>query len=205
MTARLVLLASGSGTNLQAVLDACTDRTLDAEVVLVVVNRRSAFAASRAERHGIPSVFRPLGPFRERLGEGQDARRAYDASLAEEIATYDPDLVVQAGWMHLFSSSFLDRFPGQVINLHPALPGMFPGAQAIEDAWVAHQQLGLDHTGVMVHWVPDEGVDDGPVLASERVPILAGDTRESLEARMHEVEHRLLVSALAEVVKGERR
>ena len=181
MTSRLVVLATGSGSNLQAILDACADGTLEAKVVLVVVNRRTAYAAERAAAVGVPSVYRPMGPFREAVPD--DARRArerYDAALAAEIADARPDLIVQAGWMHLFTSAFLDRFPGMVVNLHPALPGAFPGAHAIDDAWAAHETDGLNHTGVMVHLVPDEGVDDGPVLASQRVPITADDTRETL-------------------------
>ena len=202
MTSRLVVLATGSGSNLQAILDACADGTLEAEVVLVVVNRRTAFAAERAAAAGVPSVYRPMGPFREAVPD--DARRArerYDAALAAEIADARPDLIVQAGWMHLFTSAFLDRFPGMVVNLHPALPGAFPGAHAIDDAWAAHETDGLDHTGVMVHLVPDEGVDDGPVLASQRVPITAGDTRETLEARLHEVEHELFVATIADYLR----
>lgn len=202
MTSRLVVLATGSGSNLQAILDACADGTLEAEVVLIVVNRRTAFAAERAAAAGVPSVYRPMGPFREAVPD--DARRArerYDAALAAEIADARPDLIVQAGWMHLFTSAFLDRFPGMVVNLHPALPGAFPGAHAIDDAWAAHETDGLDHTGVMVHLVPDEGVDDGPVLASQRVPITAGDTRETLEARLHEVEHELFVATIADYLR----
>ena len=202
MTSRLVVLATGSGSNLQAILDACADGTLEAEVVLIVVNRRTAFAAERAAAAGVPSVYRPMGPFREAVPD--DARRArerYDAALATEIADARPDLIVQAGWMHLFTSAFLDRFPGMVVNLHPALPGAFPGAHAIDDAWAAHETDGLDHTGVMVHLVPDEGVDDGPVLASQRVPITAGDTRETLEARLHEVEHELFVATIADYLR----
>lgn len=202
MTSRLVVLATGSGSNLQAILDACADGTLEAEVVLVVVNRRTAYAAERAAAAGVPSVYRPMGPFREAVPD--DARRArerYDAALAAEIADARPDLIVQAGWMHLFTSAFLDRFPGMVVNLHPALPGAFPGADAIDDAWAAHETDGLDHTGVMVHLVPDEGVDDGPVLASQRVPITADDTRETLEARLHEVEHELFVATIADYLR----
>jgi len=205
VTGRLVVLASGSGSNLQAILDACADGSLDASVVLVVVNRRSAGAADRARLVGVPATFRPLGPFREQMGEGRAAREAYDAALADEIASHEPDLVVQAGWMHLFTSSFLDRFPGRVLNLHPALPGTFPGPRAIDDAWAAHEETGLDHTGVMVHFVPDEGVDDGPVVMSERVAIVGGDTRASLEDRIHSVEHRLLVEAVRQVLKGDDR
>lgn len=199
MTSRLVVLATGSGSNLQAILDACADGTLAAEVVLVVVNRRTAYAADRAAAAGVPSVYRPMGPFREAVPDDpRRARERYDAALAAEIADVRPDLIVQAGWMHLFTSAFLDRFPGMVVNLHPALPGAFPGANAIDDAWAAHETDGLDHTGIMVHLVPDEGVDDGPVLASQRVPITADDTRETLEARLHEVEHELFVATIAD-------
>lgn len=203
MTSRLVVLATGSGSNLQAILDACADGTLEAEVVLVVVNRRTAYAAERAAAAGVPSVYRPMGPFREAVPDDpRRARERYDAALAAEIADARPDLIVQAGWMHLFTSAFLDRFPGMVVNLHPALPGAFPGAHAIDDAWAAHETDGLDHTGVMVHLVPDEGVDDGPVLASQRVPIMANDTRETLEARLHEVEHELFVAAIADYLRS---
>ena len=202
MTSRLVVLATGSGSNLQAVLDACADGTLAAEVVLVVVNRRTASAADRAAAAGVPSVYRPMGPFREAVPDDpRRARERYDAALAAEIADVRPDLIVQAGWMHLFTSAFLDRFPGMVVNLHPALPGAFPGAHAIDDAWAAHETDGLDHTGIMVHLVPDEGVDDGPVLASQRVPITADDTRETLEARLHEVEHELFVATIADYLR----
>lgn len=202
MTSRLVVLATGSGSNLQAILDACADGTLAAEVVLVVVNRRTASAADRAAAAGVPSVYRPMGPFREAVPDDpRRARERYDAALAAEIADVRPDLIVQAGWMHLFTSAFLDRFPGMVVNLHPALPGAFPGAHAIDDAWAAHETDGLDHTGIMVHLVPDEGVDDGPVLASQRVPITADDTRETLEARLHEVEHELFVATIADYLR----
>mgnify|MGYP001241334241 FL=1 len=203
MTSRLVVLATGSGSNLQAILDACADGTLAAEVVLVVVNRRTAYAADRAAAAGVPSVYRPMGPFREAVPDDpRRARERYDAALAAEIADVRPDLIVQAGWMHLFTSAFLDRFPGMVVNLHPALPGAFPGAHAIDDAWAAHETDGLDHTGIMVHLVPDEGVDDGPVLASQRVPITADDTRETLEARLHEVEHELFVATIADYLRA---
>lgn len=201
MTPRLVLLASGSGSNVQAILDACTSGSLEATVELVVVNRRSARAADRARQAGVPAVYRPMAPFRQQYVDARDAREAYDAALADEVADRHPDLIVQAGWMHLFTSVFLDRFPGRVLNLHPALPGAFPGAQAIDEAWAAHQHEGLDHTGVMVHFVPDEGVDDGPVVASERIEIRDGDTRAELEERIHIVEHRLLVAAVSQVLK----
>ena len=202
MTARLVVLASGSGTNLQALLDAIDDGRLDARVVAVYVNRREAFARERARRAGIIDAYVPLRPVLEAHDDRATGRRAYDAALADAVATHAPDLVVLAGWMHVLSSAFLERFPRKVVNLHPALPGAFPGAHAIDDAWAAHERDGLDHTGVMVHLVPDEGVDDGPVLASREVPILPDDDRERLEARIHAVEHELLVEVVRSLVSS---
>jgi len=103
---------------------------------------------------------------------------------------------VLAGWMHLFSRAFLGRFPGRVLNLHPALPGQFPGTDAIARAYEAAQRGEIDHTGVMVHLVPDEAVDAGPVVLQEAVPIRPEDTLADLEARIHVVEHRLIVEAV---------
>ncbi len=200
MTARLVVLASGSGSNLGTILDACAAGRMDAQVVLVAYNRAGAYAAERAEQHGVPAHYAPLGPYRRGPGSAAEQRRAYDADLATVVAAAEPDLVILAGWMHLFSDAFLGRFAGRVVNLHPALPGCFPGANAIDDAWAAHLRDGLDHTGVMIHLVPDEGIDDGPVLATERVDIRSDDTRESLEERIHAVEHRLLVDTIASVI-----
>jgi formyltetrahydrofolate-dependent phosphoribosylglycinamide formyltransferase len=200
VTGRLVVLASGSGSNLQALIDAIAGGRLDASIEAVYVNRRSAYARERADDHGIPQNFVPLGPFRDAYAEPRKAREAYDTALAGRIAEHRPDAIVLAGWMHIFTSAFLDQFAGKVINLHPALPGTFPGANAIDDAWAAHQTSGLERTGVMIHLVPDEGLDDGPVLASAAVPIRSDDTRESLEQRIHDLEHELLVSAVADLI-----
>jgi folate-dependent phosphoribosylglycinamide formyltransferase PurN len=104
--------------------------------------------------------------------------------------------------MRILTSAFLDRFPNRVINLHPALPATFPGTHAIERAFKAYQCGEIDHTGVMVHFVPDEGVDDGPVLATEIIPIRPTDTLDSLEVHIHEVEHKLLVEALKKVIEN---
>jgi phosphoribosylglycinamide formyltransferase-1 len=193
--ARLVVLISGSGTNLQAILDACREGTLPARVAAVVSNKREAFGLERARRAGVPAIAKPRP-------KEQD-RREYDSELAELVASYEPDWVILAGWMRVLSSNFLNRFPGRVMNLHPALPGAFPGTQAIERAYEAFRRGEIKNTGVMVHLVPDEGVDCGPVLQLEEVPILAEDTVETLEARIHPVEHRLLVAAIRNAV-GER-
>ena len=200
MTARLVVLASGSGTNLQALIDAVAAGRLEAEVTRVIVNRRDAQARARARRAGIPEECRPLGPYVDGAPDRREARRSYDSDLADAVAIGRPDLVVLAGWMHLLSMAFLDRFPGRVVNLHPALPGMFPGATAIDETWEAYQAGEVASAGVMVHYVVDEGVDDGPVIASEQVPIHDDDSSETVGARIHEVEHRLLVDAVASVL-----
>lgn len=199
MTARLVVLISGNGSNLQAILDATRHKILDAQVVAVVSNRKDAFGLQRAEKAGVPVRHVSLKSW---LELGKD-RRAYDAALAEIVAEYDPDLVVLAGWMLVLSAEFLDRFPWRVVNLHPALPGTFPGAHAIEDAYTAYKQGKVKKTGVMVHLVPDEAVDAGPVIESEDVAISPNDTLESLRARIHVVEHRVLITALSRLIAGD--
>lgn len=185
---RLVVLISGNGSNLQAILDACASGELPAQVVAVVSNKAEAFGLERARRAGVPALVKSKP-------KEQD-RREYDAELAERVAPYRPDWVVMAGWMRVLSRAFIDRFPNRVINLHPALSGAFPGAHAIADAFQAFQRGEIQNTGVMLHLAPDEGVDSGPVLAQEAVPIQADDTLETLEARVHAVEHRLVVNTL---------
>jgi phosphoribosylglycinamide formyltransferase-1 len=194
---RLVVLASGFGSNLQAIIDACASGDLDAEVAAVVCDRKKAYSLERAEEAGIPSRYHPWKPYKE---AGKD-RRVYDADLAEIVAAFGPALVILAGWMRVLTSAFLDRYPMRVVNLHPALPGTYPGTHAIERAWNDFQAGATDRTGVMVHYVPDEGVDVGPVIAQEIVPIAKEDTLESLEERIHRVEHRLLVQAIQRALK----
>jgi len=188
MKTRLVVLISGNGSNLQAILDACTSGELPALVVTVISNKPEAYGLTRARKAGVEAIHFPKLE--------NESRRDYDTRLANCVTTKLPDYVVLAGWMRILSSAFLSCFPNRVINLHPALPGTFPGTHAIERAFEAHQAGDIDHTGVMVHLVPDEGVDNGPVLAVEIVPIQAEDTLESLEKRVHEVEHKILVAVL---------
>ena len=190
---RLVVLLSGFGSNLQAILDACNSGELPARVVAVISNKREAYGLERAHQVGIPAEYKPK--FKD-----QD-RRAYDVELADLVASYKPDWIVLAGWMRVLSSAFLDRFSNRVVNLHPALPGTFPGTEAIPRAFEAYQRGEIQHTGVMVHLVPDEGVDAGPVLAQETVPIHPDDTAETLEERVHDVEHRVLVATLKGLCK----
>jgi len=196
----LAVLVSGNGSNLQAIIDACESKRLaDTRVSVVVSNRKAAYALKRAAKHGIPTIYHPLRPYRV----AKHTRAEYDADLASKLSAYPVDLVVMAGWMHIFTIEFLRHFSGRVINIHPALPGMFPGAHGIVEAFEAFQRGEIDHTGVMVHYVPDEGVDEGPVIAYERVPIEAGDTLDSVEARIHAVEHDLYICAIAQAIASQ--
>jgi phosphoribosylglycinamide formyltransferase 1 len=188
LPARLVVLISGYGSNLQAILDACRQGMLPAQVVAVFSNQPEAFGLERACKEGIPAITRVYH-------KGQD-RAEYDQELAEAVNIYQPDWVVLAGWMRILSNAFISRFPNRVVNLHPALPGTFPGTHAIERAFMAFQDGLIEQTGVMVHLVTDEGVDNGPLLAQQVVPIEPSTTLEILAAQMHAVEHKLLVETL---------
>ena len=188
MNSRLVVLISGNGSNLQAILDACKSGDLSAEVVSVISNKADAYGLIRAKNAGVEAV--------HFAKQGDESRNEYDARLAELVASKKPNNVVLAGWMRILTSSFLNHFPNRVVNLHPALPDTFLGTHAIERAFEAYQRGEIEHTGIMVHLVPDEGVDNGPVLATEIVPINKDDTLETLETRAHQTEHILLVKTL---------
>jgi len=188
---RLVVLVSGSGSNLQAIIDACADEQLPAEVVAVVSNKPDVFALQRADAAGVPAVHVGVHPGEERAD--------YDARLADVVAGFDPDLVVLAGWMRILTMSFLGWFPERVVNLHPALPGELPGTGAIGTAWEEAVAGTRTRTGVMVHLVPDEGVDDGPVLATAIVPIDVQAGFDAFAALVHRAEHRLLVDTLGDL------
>ena len=192
MSSRLVILISGNGSNLGAILDACASGELDAHVVSVISSKADAYGLTRAKNTGVESVYFPKLE--------NESRSDYDTRLASYVAAKSPVYVILAGWMRILSSSFLSSFPNRVVNLHPALPNTFPGIHAIERAFAAYQRGEIKHTGVMVHLVPDEGVDNGPVLAAEIVPIFADDTLESLETRIHKTEHELLVKTLKEII-----
>jgi phosphoribosylglycinamide formyltransferase-1 len=191
MSSRLVVLISGNGSNLQAILDACADKTLPASVVTVISNKPEAFGLIRAQNAGVPAI-----AFTKTDGE---SRRDYDSRLAALVSTYAPDYVILAGWMRLLSNNFLSHYLNRIINLHPALPGTFPGTHAIERAYEAYQRGEIDRSGVMIHLVPDEGVDDGPTLATQEIPFQPGESLEQFEARVHEVEHWLLVETLKKI------
>jgi formyltetrahydrofolate-dependent phosphoribosylglycinamide formyltransferase len=178
-------------------MDAVADGRLPGvKVALVVSNRKDAYGIQRAIQAAVPVVYFPLAPY-TKAGR---PRQEYDAALAGVVQAFDASWVVQAGWMHVFTDAFLQQFPSRVVNLHPALPGMFPGMHGIQEAYAAYQQGKITHTGIMVHLVPDEGVDVGPVVAQAEIPIHPEDTLESLEARVHAIEHTLLVQALHDLL-----
>jgi formyltetrahydrofolate-dependent phosphoribosylglycinamide formyltransferase len=191
MSHRLAVFISGSGSNLQAILEATAEGRLNAEVVLVVSNRKKAYGLTRAENAGVPTLYFPLKPYRE---AGKN-REEYDADLAGRIGDYQPDLIVLAGWMHVLSPAFLDHFPKRVINLHPALSGTFVGVGGIEWAFEAYQKGEIEYGGCMVHYVIPE-VDAGPVIVQTPVPILPDDTLDTYEERVHATEHRIMIEAI---------
>jgi phosphoribosylglycinamide formyltransferase 1 len=178
---RIGVLASGSGSNLQALLDA------GLPVVAVASNVDGAGALDRAAAAGIAHAAFLLHTYPD--------RETRDADLADWLGLLGVDLVVCAGYMQLLTDRFLARYPGRIVNVHPALLPAFPGMHAVEDALAA----GVAETGATVH-VVDGGIDTGPVLRQERVPVLAGDTAETLHARIKEVEHRLLPEVVRELV-----
>jgi phosphoribosylglycinamide formyltransferase 1 len=190
--ARILVLISGNGTNLQAILDACAAGILAAKVVGVISNKANASGLDRAQRSGVPVE---ILPWKKNLD-----RESYDRILANIAMRYQPDWIVLAGWMRVLSMAFLGQFPGKVVNLHPALPGTFAGTHAIERAYEAYQHGQITHTGVMIHLVPDEGVDCGPVLAQHAVEMYADETLEDLELRIHQVEHVLLIETLQRLI-----
>jgi phosphoribosylglycinamide formyltransferase-1 len=174
------VLVSGEGTNLQALLDA------GLPVVAVASNVADAPALGRAAQAGIPTAAFPLEEYANR-----DDR---DTAMADWLVDHRVDLVVCAGYMHLLRPSFLERFRGRVVNVHPAPLPAFPGAHPLEDLLAA----GASAAAATVHFV-DEGVDTGEVIASEPVPVLPGDTVESLRERVHAAEHRLLPKVVSEL------
>jgi phosphoribosylglycinamide formyltransferase 1 len=180
---RFAVLVSGSGTNLQALLDA-----YPRELVVVAGNRVEAFAFERARLAGVPVQFVDPGDF--------ETRKEFDAELAERVARHDVGLVVGAGYMRVLTPVFLERFPA-MINVHPSLLPQFKGLDAVKRALEA----GMERTGVTVHFMV-EVVDAGPVIRQEVVPILPGDTEETLLERLHPVEHRMLVGAVADYFWG---
>ncbi len=185
---RLVVLASGSGTNLQAILDSVHGSD-GIEVVGVGSDKPGARALERGAAAGIDTAVFPAAAFADRLGR--------DAAMADWVESHHPDLIVLAGYMQLLSEPFVARFRGRIVNIHPALLPQFPGLDAIGQALAA----GVETTGVTVHFV-DEGVDTGPPILQREVPVPPGGDRLRLEAAIHAVEHQLYPEAIRMIAAG---
>eukprot|EP00128_Syssomonas_multiformis_P000066 Colp12_sorted_trinity150504_noHs@24258 len=189
-----VVFVSGNGSNLQAIIDAVAAGKLKLNIKVVISNRKNAFALERAAKANIPTMYFPLKPFKD----AGKSREDYDAELAEKVKPYNPDIIVLAGWMHIFTEAFLNHFPNKCVNLHPALPGQFDGVNAIERAYNAYKEGKIPHTGIMIHMVTPV-VDHGEVVLTAEVPILPTDSLADLEARMHQQEHTSLIEALVKL------
>jgi phosphoribosylglycinamide formyltransferase-1 len=186
--ARLVVLVSGSGTNLQAILDASTDPSYGARVVAVGADRLDIEGLARAERAGVPTFVKQVGHF--------TTRQHWDRALADTVAAFEPDLVVLAGFMKLVGAEFLERLGGRVVNTHPALSPSFPGMHGPVDALA----YGVKVTGCTL-FVVDSGIDTGPIVAQEAVPVEDDDTVESLHERIKVAERRMLVDAVGRMAR----
>jgi phosphoribosylglycinamide formyltransferase 1 len=185
---RIGVLVSGRGSNLQALIDAAGRGELGGEVAVVVSNVEGAPALERARAAGVPAVFR------DHRGK---KREDFDAEVVEILRAHQVDLVCLAGFMRLLSPVFVRAFPGRVVNIHPALLPAFPGLDAQRQAW----EHGAKVSGPTVHLV-DEGLDSGPIVAQEAVPVLSTDTPDALAARILEAEHRLYPRAVRLLLEG---
>lgn len=186
---KIAIFVSGNGSNLQALIDATSLGKLRAEIMLVVCDRPGAFALTRAKEAGLATlVFNP----RE-----FSSKVVYEEMIATKLAELQVEYLVLAGYMRIIGPTLLDRYPQRIINIHPSLLPLFPGKDGVGQALKA----GVTETGVTIHYV-DEGIDTGPIIAQERISISPGESRASLESRIHKVEHRLYPQVLEGVLRA---
>jgi phosphoribosylglycinamide formyltransferase-1 len=186
---RLAVLASGRGSNLQAIIDAIDGGRLHAVLALVISNKAEAQALERARKHGAPAVF--LDP------KTTPGREAYDAVILEHLRKHEVGLVALAGYMKIVTRVIIDAYAGRIMNIHPSLLPSFTGLAAQQQAL----DWGVKMSGCTVHFV-EEGVDTGPIIQQTAVPVLEGDTAESLEARILAQEHRIYPEAIQLFAEG---
>ena len=185
----IVVLASGNGSNLQAIIDAIDRGEINATISALITNNPDAYALKRAHKHSVPSILIKLTEY--------GSRNEYDDALLEVLVRIDPDLVVLAGYMLILDGRIVRKFRRRIINIHPALLPSFKGTHSIRDAF----EYGVKVTGVTVHFV-DEGMDTGEIIAQEAVAVLDGDTLEALEERIHRIEHKLYSQIIAGLLNG---
>lgn len=191
-TFRLGVLGSGQGSNFVALAGAIAAGAVPAEIAVVLSDVEGAGILEHARSRGIPAVFVAPGPLRTRLGE------AAERTAVAELQRAGVDLVVLAGFMRVLKADFLGAFAGRVVNIHPSLLPAFPGLAA----WKQALDCGAKVTGCTVHFV-DAGVDSGPIIGQRAVPVLAGDTAETLHQRIHAAEHALYPACVAALARGE--
>jgi phosphoribosylglycinamide formyltransferase 1 len=185
---RIVVLISGSGSNMDALAEACEQKEVPGEVIAVVADR-DCLGLRLAEKRSIPAEVVDFKAF--------ESREQWNEALRDKVQSFEPELVVSAGFMRILAPVFVDHFYGRLINLHPALLPDFPGAHAVRDALAA----GATETGSTVHFVDNE-VDHGATILQEAVPVEPGDTEESLHERIKGVEHRILPKACRLILEG---
>ena len=183
MSVRLGVLISGSGSNLQAVIDRCEAGELGSEVAVVISSRADAYGLVRAEEHGIARVVLPRKAFADET--------SYNSAIRDTLKEHDVELVVMAGYMRLLGKEVLNAYVNRVVNLHPALLPSFAGAHGIKDAL----DYGVKVVGVTVHFA-NEVFDEGPIILQEALAVREDDTEETLAVRIHEIEHRILPAAI---------
>ena len=186
---RFAVFVSGSGTNLQAIIDKVKEGYIPGEIALVVSDNKDAYALERARRAGIPTFcFDP---------KDYESREEYEKVIIEELEKRGVEFIVLAGFMRVLTPFFVRRYKNRILNIHPALLPSFPGTHGVRDAL----NYGVKVTGVTVHFV-DEGVDTGPIILQEAEKVRDDDTEESLHQRLHEIEHRLYPLAIKLFIEG---
>lgn len=186
---RIAVYASGNGSNFQAIAEAIASKQVDATICFLFCDNPKAYVIERAKKLGVPfKVFSP---------RNYENRAAYERELLNQLELHAVDLIVLAGYMRIIGPTLLRAYANRILNIHPSLLPSFPGKSSIQDAFDANEK----ETGVTVHFV-DEGVDTGPIIAQEKVIILPEDTLDSLETRIHQVEHRLFPQVIQKVIEN---
>ncbi|HWJ80126.1 MAG TPA: phosphoribosylglycinamide formyltransferase [Niallia sp.] len=175
---RIAVFASGSGSNFQAIVDAVKSGELECSINLLICDKKGAYCIDRAQKENIPTIVFTASDY--------ESKADYEQEILHHLEEYKIDLIVLAGYMRLIGKTLLQAYSGKIVNVHPSLLPAFPGKDAIGQALEA----GVSHTGVTIHYV-DEGMDTGPIIAQEAIQLDKEETRESLQSKIHEIEHKL--------------
>jgi formyltetrahydrofolate-dependent phosphoribosylglycinamide formyltransferase len=186
---KLAVLISGNGSNLQSMIEHIRKGLLQAQIVVVISNQADAYGLHRAHKAGIPTIVVDHNMF--------ENRKLFDRALLKELARFDVEWVILSGFMRILGTEFLSKYTNKVVNIHPSLLPKYPGLQAIQKAFENVES----ETGVTVHYV-NEGVDTGSIIMQEKVEITADDTLETLEKKIHQVEHQIYPKAIQKVLWG---